>query len=211
MFGYTPEELVGQPVATLMPEPFRSNHQQFVDNYLQSGNAKIIGIGRELAAVTKDGHEFPIYLAVSEISDGTNQYFAGIIRDISEQKAAHAAVLEHQQRVAQVGRLQFGGWPAWLAWLGIHVFFLVGFKNRLFVLLSWAWSYVTFRRGARLITGDGEKLLPKNGAQRTSPGDATKRKSTAAHAPTAPPPPPSASSGRLTSAPGLLTSQSAAS
>jgi NADH dehydrogenase len=56
-----------------------------------------------------------------------------------------------------VGRLR-GGWtlsgfPAWIAWLAIHLFFLIGFRNRLLVILQWAYSYVTFRRGARLITG----------------------------------------------------------
>ncbi|MGQ0722142.1 MAG: NAD(P)/FAD-dependent oxidoreductase [Candidatus Eiseniibacteriota bacterium] len=60
-------------------------------------------------------------------------------------------------RHAAVGRLRGGGrlWgaPAWLAWLVIHLYFLIGFRNRLLVLIQWAWSYVTFRRGARLITG----------------------------------------------------------
>jgi NADH dehydrogenase len=60
-------------------------------------------------------------------------------------------------RHAAVGRLRGGGrlWgaPAWLAWLVIHLYFLVGFRNRLLVLIQWAWSYITFRRGARLITG----------------------------------------------------------
>jgi NADH dehydrogenase len=51
------------------------------------------------------------------------------------------------------GGLQVSGFPAWLGWLAIHIFFLIGFRNRVLVLLQWAYSYVTFRRGARLITG----------------------------------------------------------
>ena len=51
------------------------------------------------------------------------------------------------------GGLQLSGFPAWLGWLAIHIFFLIGFRNRVLVLLQWAYSYVTFRRGARLITG----------------------------------------------------------
>ena len=55
--------------------------------------------------------------------------------------------------IAEVGKLKLSGGLAWLAWLFIHILFLIGFRNRLFVLISWAWSYVTYDRGARLITG----------------------------------------------------------
>jgi NADH dehydrogenase len=51
------------------------------------------------------------------------------------------------------GKLQLSGFPAWAAWLLIHIFFLIGFRNRVLVLLQWAYSYLTYRRGARLITG----------------------------------------------------------
>lgn len=63
------------------------------------------------------------------------------------------ATIGRARAVADLGRLEFGGFFAWLAWMLIHVFFLIGFRNRVFVLLSWAWSWLTFRRGARLITG----------------------------------------------------------
>jgi NADH:ubiquinone reductase (H+-translocating) len=55
------------------------------------------------------------------------------------------------------GRLKFGGFVAWLAWLGIHVLFLIGFRNRFLVLAQWAWAYLTYQRGARLITGKVER------------------------------------------------------
>jgi NADH:ubiquinone reductase (H+-translocating) len=55
--------------------------------------------------------------------------------------------------VAHLGRWQFSGFLAWAAWLLVHIFYLIGFRNRLLVLLSWAWNYLTFRRGARIITG----------------------------------------------------------
>jgi NADH dehydrogenase len=54
--------------------------------------------------------------------------------------------------VAHFARLDFSGFPAWFAWLAIHIFYLIGFRNRILVLVSWAWSYLTFRRGARIIT-----------------------------------------------------------
>jgi NADH dehydrogenase len=56
-------------------------------------------------------------------------------------------------------RFDLSGLPAWVAWLAIHLYALIGFRNRFFVLLHWAYLYVTFRRGARLITGDTPKLL----------------------------------------------------
>jgi NADH:ubiquinone reductase (H+-translocating) len=59
--------------------------------------------------------------------------------------------------VADLRGLRFSGLVAWLLWLLVHVFFLIGFRNRVAVLLQWAWSYVTFRRGARLITDTAEQ------------------------------------------------------
>ena len=61
------------------------------------------------------------------------------------------ATIGRSRAVAEIGRLRFFGWFAWITWLVVHVYFLVGFKNRLLVVLHWAWSYLTFRRGARLI------------------------------------------------------------
>jgi NADH dehydrogenase len=55
--------------------------------------------------------------------------------------------------IAQIGRIKLWGWLAWVTWLFIHIFFLIGFRNRFLVLFSWAWSYFTYDRGARLITG----------------------------------------------------------
>jgi NADH dehydrogenase len=59
--------------------------------------------------------------------------------------------------VAAVGRVRLTGLLAWLAWLFVHIYFLIGFRNRLAVLLQWAWSYLTFERGARLITETAEQ------------------------------------------------------
>jgi NADH:ubiquinone reductase (H+-translocating) len=56
--------------------------------------------------------------------------------------------------IAQFGKLHISGFIAWMAWLFVHIFFLIGFRNRILVLIQWAWSYVTYERGARLITGD---------------------------------------------------------
>ena len=61
--------------------------------------------------------------------------------------------------VADFGRLKLSGFLAWFAWLAVHIFFLIGFRNRILVILQWAWAYVTFQRGARLITGKTEPLM----------------------------------------------------
>lgn len=63
------------------------------------------------------------------------------------------AVIGRGQAVADIWRLQFSGFIAWLFWIFVHIFFLIGFRNRIIVLLEWGWSYFTYERGARLITG----------------------------------------------------------
>ncbi len=68
------------------------------------------------------------------------------------------ATIGRAAAVAEFGKIHISGFVAWLAWLFIHIFFLIGFRNRIIVLVQWAWSYFTYERGARLITGD--KRLP---------------------------------------------------
>jgi NADH dehydrogenase len=62
------------------------------------------------------------------------------------------ATIGRAAAVAHLGRLNLSGWIAWMAWLFVHILFLIGFRNRLVVIFEWAWSYVTAQRGARLIT-----------------------------------------------------------
>src|ERR1700730_13688062 len=64
------------------------------------------------------------------------------------------ATIGRAAAVADFGKIHVSGFLAWLSWLFIHIFFLIGFRNRLIVLIQWAWSYLTYQRGARLITGD---------------------------------------------------------
>ena len=109
LFGYTASEMQGQPVTLLMPEPHRSRHKAYVQHYLTSGEKKVIGIGRELHAVTKSGRQMPIYLAVSEINQQGRRRFTGIIHDLSEQQAAREALADQRERLAHVGRLSTMG------------------------------------------------------------------------------------------------------
>lgn len=106
LFGYTREEMIGKNVKLLMPEPYAGLHDQYVENYKQSGKRKIIGIGREVVAQRKDGSIFPIDLSVGEVvlADG-KRLFTGIIRDLTERKALEDRILriseEEQHRIGQ--------------------------------------------------------------------------------------------------------------
>ncbi len=78
------------------------------------------------------------------------------------------ATIGRSAAVAHIGRLEFGGWPAWAAWLGVHLVFLIGFRNRLSVFLQWVYSYWTYKRGARIITGlDGSDRPEADGQPAT--------------------------------------------
>lgn len=70
------------------------------------------------------------------------------------------ATIGRAAAIADFGRLKMSGFTAWLAWFLVHVFFLIGFRNRFLVMFEWAWSYLTFERGARLITGETPAPLP---------------------------------------------------
>jgi NADH dehydrogenase len=63
------------------------------------------------------------------------------------------ATIGRKRAVAEIGRVRLGGFLAWMAWLLVHIFYLIDFRNRLLVLIDWAWSYFTYQRGSRLITG----------------------------------------------------------
>ncbi len=88
LFGYEEEELVGRNVSVLMPSPFSRDHDKYIHSYLDTGRAKIIGIGRDSLGKRKDGAVFPIHISVGQARMGGDVTFVGIIRDISERLAA---------------------------------------------------------------------------------------------------------------------------
>ncbi|HEX5958074.1 MAG TPA: PAS domain S-box protein, partial [Hyphomicrobiaceae bacterium] len=96
MFGYSASELLGRNVSLLMPEPYRSQHDTYLAKYLATGRRQIIGIGREVAGLRKDGSTFPMHLSVGEFKIGTKRLFTGTIVDLSAQRAAELR-FEHEQ------------------------------------------------------------------------------------------------------------------
>jgi two-component system sensor kinase FixL len=109
MFGYTQREAVGQPVHMLMPEPYRSAHASLVQRYLDTGRKRIIGLGREVQGIHSSGRVFPIWLSVGEALASDTRRFVGIIRDLSEERAAEQERHALEARLAHVGRFSLMG------------------------------------------------------------------------------------------------------
>jgi two-component system sensor kinase FixL len=106
MFGWTSEEVEGRNVSRIMPEPYRSAHDGNLDRYLRTGIPRIIGIGRELEAVHRNGRRFPVELTVGEIASfGESRRFVGLVRDISERRRVEEEARVLRDRLAHVGRL----------------------------------------------------------------------------------------------------------
>jgi len=98
IFDYPAGEVVGRNVNVLMPSPYREEHDSYLANYRRGGDARIIGIGREVVGRRKDGSEFPMDLSVSEVRLADRRIFTGFVRDISERKRLEKEILEISDR-----------------------------------------------------------------------------------------------------------------
>jgi PAS domain S-box-containing protein len=104
MFGYTEQELLGQNVRLLMPEPYRGEHDGYMHRYLETGRPKIIGVGREVVGRRKNGDSFPLHLSVGELTFGDERHFAGILHDLTARVALEAQLRE-QAALARLGEM----------------------------------------------------------------------------------------------------------
>jgi PAS domain S-box-containing protein len=106
IFGYSADDIIGHNVNRLMPEPYNNEHDTYINNYLTTGQRKVIGIGREVVAKRKDGSLFPIELAVNEMKEGDALKFVGRIIDITERKAAEQALIKAKEQAEESNRLK---------------------------------------------------------------------------------------------------------
>jgi two-component system, LuxR family, sensor kinase FixL len=108
-FGYTEPEAIGKNISELMPEPDRSRHDGYLARYLKTGERHIIGIGRIVTGMRKDGTTFPMHLTIGEMQSGGKPYFTGFVRDLTEQQQTQARLQELQSELVHVSRLSAMG------------------------------------------------------------------------------------------------------
>ena len=105
LFGCSASQAVGQNVSILMPEPYRGNHDGYLHRYMTTGERRIIGIGRVVVGKRIDGSTFPMELAVGEMKSGTQRFFTGFIRDLTERQQTEARLQELQSELVHISRL----------------------------------------------------------------------------------------------------------
>jgi two-component system sensor kinase FixL len=102
MFGYTPEDLLGNNVRLLMPASDATRHDSYIARYLETGERQIIGIGRETVGLRKDGSQFPLYLSVGHITESGMEGFVGIMRDLTAQRDRDKAMVQNELEIRQL-------------------------------------------------------------------------------------------------------------
>ena len=107
MFGYSESQLLGRNVKMLMPPPYQKEHDEYLRRYLRTGERRIIGIGREVVGLRKDGTRFPIDLSVGEGTLEGRPFFTAVLRDITDRKELQAK-LAQTERLAAIGELAAG-------------------------------------------------------------------------------------------------------
>jgi two-component system, LuxR family, sensor kinase FixL len=119
LFGYSAQDVIGQNVRLLMPEPYSSEHDQYLANYIRTGVPQIIGIGREVMGKRKNGTLFPLDLAVSEVRLGHQRSFTGVVRDLTDRKRLEKEILEIAEREqGRIGQDLHDGLSQQLAGIG---------------------------------------------------------------------------------------------
>jgi two-component system sensor kinase FixL len=105
LFGYRASDAIGRNVKILMPSPYRESHDGYLRRYHDTGERRIIGIGRVVVGQRKDGSTFPMELAVGEMKSGEQRFFTGFIRDLTERQLTEARLQELQSELVHISRL----------------------------------------------------------------------------------------------------------
>lgn len=105
LFGWTADEVFGSNVKMLMPSPYREAHDSYLGRYLETGERRIIGVGRVVVGERRDGSTFPMELAVGEMNSTGRRYFTGFVRDLSERQETEARLQELQSELVHISRL----------------------------------------------------------------------------------------------------------
>jgi two-component system sensor kinase FixL len=109
LFGYSPAEVCGNNVRMLMPSPYREQHDGYLERYLDTGERRIIGIGRVVVGLRKDGSTFPMELSVGEVHQAGRRLFTGFVRDLTERQQTDRRLQELQDGLLHVSRLRSMG------------------------------------------------------------------------------------------------------
>jgi two-component system, LuxR family, sensor kinase FixL len=109
LFGYSPADVCGHNVNMLMPSPYREQHDGYLTRYLTTGERRIIGIGRVVVGLRKDGSTFPMELSVGEVNRAGHRLFTGFVRDLTERQQTDRRLQELQEDLLHVSRLRSMG------------------------------------------------------------------------------------------------------
>jgi two-component system, LuxR family, sensor kinase FixL len=105
LFGYGAADVIGRNIKMLMPSPYREHHDAYLARYLETGEKRIIGIGRVVVGERRDGSTFPMELSVGEMRSSNQRYFTGFIRDLTERQKTEARLQELQSELVHISRL----------------------------------------------------------------------------------------------------------
>jgi NADH:quinone reductase (non-electrogenic) len=171
--------VLASPLGKLLGAPLDKRGCVLVDAQLNPPGLPEVFVLGDLAHFEQDGHQVP---GVAQPAMQMGDFFAKVVAVDLAGKPRPAFRYFDKGDMATIGRLaavakvewpfkaHLSGFPAWITWVTVHIFFLIGFRNRISVLASWMWTYFTFSRGARLITGI--QTLPGWNNQKSGPGSA---------------------------------------
>ncbi|MGH2721135.1 MAG: NAD(P)/FAD-dependent oxidoreductase, partial [Actinomycetota bacterium] len=156
--------VAASPIGRSLGAPLDRAERVLVNPYLQVPSHEEVFVIGDLASLEQDGEQVP---GVAPAAMQEARYVADAIGRTLRGEALEPFRYNDKGMLATIGRasgvarfkhVELSGFPAWVAWLVVHIFFLIGFRNRLRVMLEWAYAYLTYDRGSRLITGEFDRL-----------------------------------------------------